>query len=467
VLVAVAIALVAVVCFFLATASVNRHEDALLQAATSQAGSVESSSLATVLSSLGTLATGVTASGDAPGAFATEAGQVVHAPVTVALVHQELNDDVVVAGTGTFRPGQILGGTPYSALRPAGASVSAGPVVRQGLDTEATFVLGPPQVPDGEAIILQFTVDPFEATVLPSGPTYSGLRMALYGSSLTSRSDLVAANDRQLSWGGPVASVAVPVGDDTWTLVASARSPLTGTVAQIAPWLLLVLGLALAVVTGLILTLLAPRLSKGSAVRRPSPLDRAIALRVPARARVRHWTSSPTRTRGRHAPVVGAGDRSTTSWAHPGIEATGVFARTVLHAPDTAVGTTDVATSRTVATQTPRPFYALADWRPDPFGHAELRRFFRGEPMPLVRDGSGERYDAVPTQNHGAPVVPPPPRRSSAPAPVSRALDPPNDAGRAPASGIHLADEADAIAREIEELLAVVSTQAPAPHSDR
>ena len=38
---------------------------------------------------------------------------------------------------------------------------------------------------------------------------------------------------------------------------------------------------------------------------------------------------------------------------------------------------------------------SYGDWRPDPFGRAELRRFFLGSPTSLVRDGATERYDAV------------------------------------------------------------------------
>jgi len=43
----------------------------------------------------------------------------------------------------------------------------------------------------------------------------------------------------------------------------------------------------------------------------------------------------------------------------------------------------------------PKPAF-YADWRPDPFGHFELRRFFLGNPTSLVRDGVTERYDPVP-----------------------------------------------------------------------
>jgi len=46
-----------------------------------------------------------------------------------------------------------------------------------------------------------------------------------------------------------------------------------------------------------------------------------------------------------------------------------------------------------------------ADWRPDPFGRAELRRFFLGRPTSVVRNGDHESYD--PPTDEPAPDQPP------------------------------------------------------------
>jgi len=50
----------------------------------------------------------------------------------------------------------------------------------------------------------------------------------------------------------------------------------------------------------------------------------------------------------------------------------------------------------------PRPS-RFADWRPDPTGRFELRRFFLGQPTSVVRSGDVEVYDPVPTSPDDAP----------------------------------------------------------------
>jgi hypothetical protein len=66
----------------------------------------------------------------------------------------------------------------------------------------------------------------------------------------------------------------------------------------------------------------------------------------------------------------------------------------VVQAPPLEDPDVDVATEEEKAVHAPAvepSFYA--DWRPDPFGRFEQRRFFLGSPTSLVKDGSDERYD--------------------------------------------------------------------------
>ena len=56
-----------------------------------------------------------------------------------------------------------------------------------------------------------------------------------------------------------------------------------------------------------------------------------------------------------------------------------------------APSTDPEATAQASTTETS----TYADWRPDPYGRAELRRFFLGSPTSLVRDGTAERYDPI------------------------------------------------------------------------
>src|SRR6202035_1980417 len=83
--VAVIVAVVSLVAFFVFSSDNNGREKTLLQNEAAQVASIEQSTMSSVLSVLDTLATTTTVSDGATQAFQTEAQSLVHGPVSVAL----------------------------------------------------------------------------------------------------------------------------------------------------------------------------------------------------------------------------------------------------------------------------------------------------------------------------------------------------------------------------------------------
>jgi len=240
-------------------------------------------------------------------------------------------------------------------------------LVSAGDQSTATFAWGPPRVPNGNAIFLQFTVNPYVASILPAGPTLSDLRVALYG-SLNQRAPtfVVATSSDALPWPGPVVSVPFTVGSGTWTLTADARSSLIGGFAEVGPLIILILGLLLALSMGFAVEVLVRQ-------RRSAQTAPEIQARIEPESR-------------EGVPVSAGGRKRNRSGApHCRARSARVLCRPRCFVPP-----------RNMGILCPRPRHRLyADWRPDPFGRSELRRFFLGSPTSLVRDGTAEHYDPV------------------------------------------------------------------------
>ena len=323
----IAIAVVILIVFFVFGYSNRQRERDLLQNETDQAATVATSTLSNVVAVLDTLATTTRVSDGSTQAFVAQAQGLVHSPVSVALVKTFLSRDVVFAAVGTsYRVDQVLSVATVDAIHPGGAAIATGPVVSRGDQSTATFAVGPPLVPSGNAIYLQFTVNPFTSVPAAVSRGFSDLQVALYGSDHPARSNLLAATSRQLAWPGPVASQHVVVGDANWTLIASAPEPLIGTVATVAPLVILILGLCLALATGVIVelfirrrrTVLTKSESQFTAVEGP-PVVTTIpneSAEVPAVWRRSHRHPPPSRSSRRRSPTCGR--RSTRTPGRPG-----------------------------------------------------------------------------------------------------------------------------------------------------
>src|ERR1700688_1471302 len=231
----------------------DQRERALLQSATIQAAALSSSTLSTTLSPLDSLAATVTNTGGSPEAFTIQARSLVHSPLSVVLVKAYLTHYVAFAAIGSaYQTGQGLSGSAAITAHHAHATVTPGPVLSAGDMSAAGFAVGGPLVPEGSAIYLQLNVDPFVAGALTLGPPPTDLQVALYGSTSPGRGNLIAATSTQLPLPGTSVSEPVPVGDGTWTLAAAARRPMAGSIALEAAFMVLILGLVLAVSLGVL-----------------------------------------------------------------------------------------------------------------------------------------------------------------------------------------------------------------------
>jgi serine phosphatase RsbU (regulator of sigma subunit) len=89
-----------------------------------------------------------------------------------------------------------------------------------------------------------------ELVAVTPGTPFSDLRFALYLGQSRSASALIEANVRHL--GRHTASVAVPFGDQSLDLVASADGPLGGTLSAVLWWIVALAGLLLSIAAGIV-----------------------------------------------------------------------------------------------------------------------------------------------------------------------------------------------------------------------
>jgi len=307
VIVTLVVVAVSVVGFVLTEHSTTQQEQALLQEDTGQAAALASSILSGVGSSLDSLASVVTYSKGSPTAFSTAAQAFGVEGLNVVLASRGAprHFTVVAAAGKGFTPGEVLSGPAAATVARAGATLTPSPVVRVGDRSTAGFAVGPPLVPAGEAIYLQFSLNPFTSTPVTAGHAFADLRAALYGSKGPSASHLLVATTSQLPLAGPVATAPVALGDSTWTLVAAARSPLTGSFATKAPFIILFLGIFVALMVGVTVEILVRRQRYAAhlVAERTGDLERSLAdLHAAQRALVRSERLSAL---GEMASVVG------------------------------------------------------------------------------------------------------------------------------------------------------------------
>ncbi len=304
--VAVVVVAVSIVGFLVTDRSTTQQEKALLQDDTAQASELASSILSGVGSSLDSLATAVTFSKGSPSAFATQAKAFGGAGLTVVLADKGPTGYVVAAAVGHgFSPGQVLTGQAAAAVSRAGATLTPTEVVRRGNTSTAGFAIGPPLVPTGSAVYLQFSLDPFTVTPITEGRPFDNLRVALYGAKTPGSSNLLLSTSRHLPLPGPVARAAVPLGTASWTLVAEAKTPLTGSFATRAPFIILFLGIFVGLMVGITVEILVRRQRYAAhlVAERTGDLERSLAdLHDAQRALVRNERLSAL---GEMASVVG------------------------------------------------------------------------------------------------------------------------------------------------------------------
>jgi signal transduction histidine kinase len=238
---------VAVVASSVITLSVIRDQErVLLQERTEEAASVFSNAFSGLQESLFLLGTIAGAGRAHSSLFATATRAVVGSSGVGVLVTASRGNGNVVTATAGDAPavGQTI---------PADQE----PLARRALST-AGMVSG--VLPDGSGRWLVFAVGKAAGpgTVIwervaiasttsskPLGAAWGDLIIAIYVSSRPDPATLVAANTKSLPLAGGI-QYPFAVGADKWVVVASSPTPLVGQLAQDTPWIILIIGVAVA-----------------------------------------------------------------------------------------------------------------------------------------------------------------------------------------------------------------------------
>ena len=234
--------------------NVENQNHALLE---TQGGQV-TELLQSALSEEGTELTAINAVAGATGAsssvFQAQAAPFTKTPgTTVALVRS----GHVLAAVG---PGLVAGQTlpaPLAAAVSHGApQLFATGVLPIGREQIVAFIIG--GGPTGTAVVDESVVHPSATSATATGP-YSQINIALYAKSTAQPDQLVLTTKRPLPLPGPVVDTLLPIGSSHWLVLTSAKTPLAGTWANAFPWILLGIGLALALSLGAVVETLKRR----------------------------------------------------------------------------------------------------------------------------------------------------------------------------------------------------------------
>jgi len=236
--------------FVLTNRSVASQNHALLKSDTTQAAGYVSSLISTVGAPLQALASSVAITNATPVQFEDQAKAVAQTG-TVFLARKTTTGFVVTAAAGK---GFVIGQSPSPAvvatLQKAGENLTPGPVHFNGKTVTVGLSIGPPLAPQGMAIYEQLSISPFLAITAAEGAPFRALRAAVYATRTPRPDQLVLANTHALPLTGPTAISPVAVGSTNWWVVATARSPLAGGFPNAAPFIILGVGLLLALAVG-------------------------------------------------------------------------------------------------------------------------------------------------------------------------------------------------------------------------
>lgn len=230
----------------------------LLANQTSQAALYANGQFGNFGSTLASLATVTQLTQGSAAAFDAQTRSYQGTPLEVALARRSGDAFMVVAGSG-FPAGSSLPATLTPTLASVGASFAPTPVMQHGNRTTVGFAIGPPAVPAGDVVYMQFTIDPYGAIPASESRPFGLLDVALYGAPRAEPGTLVVTTTRDLPLQGELDSAKVTVGTGRWTLVTSPRRSLLGPAAAATPWIVLGLGLLVALFTAATLEVLSRR----------------------------------------------------------------------------------------------------------------------------------------------------------------------------------------------------------------
>jgi diguanylate cyclase (GGDEF)-like protein len=132
-------------------------------------------------------------------------------------------------------------------------------VIVDGFRRRIGLARGPWPSTDGWVVYQESAIDPGNPNQPTAAPPFRDNNVALYASMTPDPDSLVLSTTREIRVGRSSAKVLVPVGVDRWLVVASSPRPLAGAFATIVPWLLLVVGLATAILCSAMVEVISRR----------------------------------------------------------------------------------------------------------------------------------------------------------------------------------------------------------------
>jgi diguanylate cyclase (GGDEF)-like protein len=247
--------------FLLMRQAVSTQDHQLLKADAAQAAqllSVDISSLSTSVAALGTVAS--LTNGQA-NAFDRYARSIALPGYSLLLARRVRSGFVVTGGVGEAAvPGRPVGAGLAADLASAGGKLTATLLRKQHGQETLAFVIGPPVTPVGTAVaeVTTFNAGEVLGTSTTTGP-FANLNIALYASKSPSPNKLVLSTSASGALTGDTVRTTTPIGADDWLLIASAKAPLVGTLASDAPWIVLAVGIVVALMAGGLLDSLGKR----------------------------------------------------------------------------------------------------------------------------------------------------------------------------------------------------------------
>lgn len=305
---ALVIAAASIVGFVFFKNSADQQERNLLESDNSQAALYVGSVFSGIGSLLDSLATAEVLSNGSPTVFAQRAQALSNGnQLSLVLATKEASGYAVSAATGHgFTSGQVLSPPVSAALERAGSSFSS-LVSYNGKTSTTLFAVGPPLTSPGTAIFFQFSIDPFVKSAVTAARPFALIKVALYGAPTAAPGSLIVATvpKGELPLAGGSVTNHTTVGSGKWTLVGAARSQLIGSFAREAPYIILGLGLFIALLVFVTVEVLdrRQRYAAGLVEERTADLQATLAdLRAAQAALIR---GERLRALGEMASVVG------------------------------------------------------------------------------------------------------------------------------------------------------------------
>lgn len=239
---------------------VEQQNQALVKDDTAQVVLLLQTAIQTEGSELNTVGIATTESDDSPTVFATQAKNLVLSPgVSLAAVNDSVVPPRVILAAGpNLHQGEQLPGPLAAIVSKAGPTLSSGPLAHIGTKEFLAFSKVPPAT-TGRTVILETSeIEPSKASPNESGP-YSQLDIAIYATPTPQPGQLAVSTVGLRPLPKPTASAELKVGALEWDVVGAAKAPLVGGSAETTPWVVLAVGLLVAVVLAMTVQILVRR----------------------------------------------------------------------------------------------------------------------------------------------------------------------------------------------------------------